>query len=59
MITKMCRPLFLFPHTSRACVPVTHTLEVAEAHTAQTWVGTVHMQTAEWKEIALCKKQAA
>lgn len=58
-ITQMLQALLLFPQTSDACVPVTHTLEVAEAHTAQTWVGTVHMQTAEWKETALCKKQAA
>lgn len=57
--TQMRQTLFRFPRTSGACVPVTHTLEVAAAHTAQTWVGTVHMQTAEWKEIALCKKQAA
>lgn len=33
-ITQMLQALLLFPHTSDACVPVTHTLEVAEAHTA-------------------------
>lgn len=31
-ITQMWQALLLFPHTSGACVPVTHTLEVAEAH---------------------------
>lgn len=58
-ITQMWQALLLFAHTSGACVPDTQTREVVEAHTAQTWVGTVHMQTAEWKETALCKKQAA
>lgn len=57
--TEVPGPLPTSPHTSGACVPVTHTLEAAEAHTAQTWVGTVHMQREEWKELALCKKQAA
>lgn len=58
-IIQMLQAFFLFPHTSGACVPVTHTIEFAVAHTAETWVGTVHMQIEVWKEIALCKKQAA